>query len=73
MEFIKANGAEYACKAVVTGVDSISFSMEGQAVADIEKAFDRSQSLPCQVEMERFMVHMRTCLLSPQPSMRTGR
>lgn len=39
MEFIKANGVEYACKAVVTGVDSISFSMEGQAVADIEKAF----------------------------------
>lgn len=39
MEFVKANGAEYACKAVVTGVDSISFSMEGQAVADVEKAF----------------------------------
>ena len=33
MEYIKTNGAEYACKAVVTGVDSISFSMEGQAVA----------------------------------------
>ncbi|MEE0512952.1 MAG: hypothetical protein UDD07_04705 [Lachnospiraceae bacterium] len=39
MEFIKANGAEYACKAVVTGVDSITFSMEGQAVADMEEAF----------------------------------
>lgn len=39
MEFVKANGAEYACKAVVTGVDSITFSMEGQAVADMEKAF----------------------------------
>lgn len=39
MEYIKTNGAEYACKAVVTGVDSISFSMEGQAVADVEKAF----------------------------------
>ena len=39
MEFAKANGAEYACKAVVTGVDSITFSMEGQAVADMEKAF----------------------------------
>ena len=39
MEFVKANGAEYACKAVVTGVDSITFSMEGQAVADVEKAF----------------------------------
>lgn len=39
MEFVKANGAEYACKAVVTGVGNISFSMEGQAVADIEEAF----------------------------------
>lgn len=39
MEFIKANSVEYACKAVVTGVGNISFSMEGQAVADIEKAF----------------------------------
>lgn len=39
MEYITANGVEYACKAVVTGVDSITFSMEGQAVADIEAAF----------------------------------
>ena len=39
MEFVKANGAEYTCKAVVTGVDSITFSMEGQAVADMEEAF----------------------------------
>ena len=39
MEFVKVNGVEYACKAVVTGVDSITFSMEGQAVADIETAF----------------------------------
>lgn len=39
MEFIKANGVEYACKAVVTGISSITFSMEGQAVSDIEKAF----------------------------------
>ena len=28
MEYITANGVEYACKAVVTGVDSITFSME---------------------------------------------
>ena len=39
MEHIKTNGVEYACKEVVTGVDSISFSIVGQAVADIEKAF----------------------------------
>lgn len=39
MEYITANGVEYACKAVVTGVDSVTFSMEGQAVADIEAAF----------------------------------
>ena len=39
MEYITANGVEYACKAVVTGISSITFSMEGQAVSDIEKAF----------------------------------
>lgn len=39
MEFIKANGVEYACKAVVTGISSITFSMEGQAVSDMEEAF----------------------------------
>lgn len=39
MEFVKANGAEYACEAVVTGIDSISMLMKGQAVADIETAF----------------------------------
>ena len=39
MEYIKANGAEYAYSSVITGVDSISFSIEGQAVADIETAF----------------------------------
>ena len=39
MEYIKANGAEYAYSSVITGVDSISFLIERQAVADIEKAF----------------------------------
>ncbi len=39
MEFVKANGAEYACEAVVTGIDSISMLMKCQAVADIETAF----------------------------------
>lgn len=39
MEFIKTNGVEYACESVVTGIDSISFSMKGQKVADIETAF----------------------------------
>lgn len=39
MEYIKTNGAEYAYSSVITGVDSISFLIEGQAVADIEKAF----------------------------------
>lgn len=39
MEFVKANGAEYAYSSVITGVDSISFLIEGQAVADIEEAF----------------------------------
>lgn len=31
MEFVKANGAEYACEAVVTGIDSISMLMKCQA------------------------------------------
>ena len=39
MEFIKANGVEYACKAVVTGVDSISFLIVHQKGADMEEAF----------------------------------
>lgn len=39
MEYIKTNGAEYACRSVATGISSITFSMEGQAVSDIEKAF----------------------------------
>lgn len=39
MEYIKANGAEYAYSSVITGVDSISFLIEGQAVADMEKTF----------------------------------
>lgn len=39
MEYIKTNGAEYACKAVVTGVDSISFLIAGQKVSDMVKAF----------------------------------
>ena len=39
MEFVKANGAEYACEAVVTGIDSISMLMKCQKVADMEEAF----------------------------------
>lgn len=39
MEYITANGVEYACRSVATGISSITFSMEGQAVADIETAF----------------------------------
>lgn len=39
MEFVKANGAEYACRSVATGISSITFSMEGQELADVEKAF----------------------------------
>lgn len=39
MEIIKANGTEYQCKTVTTGVDSISFTMEGQDLTTIETAF----------------------------------
>ena len=39
MEFVKANGAEYACRSVATGISSITSSMEGQELADVEKAF----------------------------------
>lgn len=39
MEYIKANGIEYECQTVTTGTDSITFTMEGQAVESIHKAF----------------------------------
>ncbi len=39
MEFVKVNGVEYAYSSVITGIDSISFLLMEQKVADIEKAF----------------------------------
>lgn len=39
MKFIKANGVEYAYSSVITGIDSISFLIVHQKVADMEKAF----------------------------------
>lgn len=39
MEYIKANGIEYECQTVTTGTDSITFTMEGQAVESIHTAF----------------------------------
>ena len=39
MEYIKANGAEYAYSSVITGIDSISFLIVHQKVADMEEAF----------------------------------
>lgn len=39
MEYIKAGGIEYECKTVNTGTDSITFTMEGQAVESIHTAF----------------------------------
>ena len=39
MEYIKTNGAEYAYSSVITGIDSISFLIVHQKVADMEKAF----------------------------------
>lgn len=39
MEYIKANGAEYACSSAITGIDSISFLIVHQKVADMEEAF----------------------------------
>ena len=39
MEYIKAGGIEYECQTVTTGTDSITFTMEGQAVESIHTAF----------------------------------
>jgi hypothetical protein len=39
MEYIKANGAEYAYSSAITGIDSISFLIVHQKVADMEEAF----------------------------------
>lgn len=39
MEFVKVNGVEYAYSSVITGIDSISFLLMEQKVADIEEAF----------------------------------
>ena len=39
MEYIKANNIEYECQTVTTGTDSITFTMEGQAVESIHTAF----------------------------------
>ena len=39
MEYIKANGVEYAYSSVITGIDSISFLIVHQKVADMEEAF----------------------------------
>ena len=39
MEYIKAEGIEYECQTVTTGTDSITFTMEGQAVESIHTAF----------------------------------
>lgn len=39
MEYIKADGIEYECQTVTTGTDSITFTMEGQAVESIHTAF----------------------------------
>ena len=39
MEYIKANGIEYATKSVTTGTNSISFTMKKQNITEIEEAF----------------------------------
>lgn len=39
MEYITANGTEYQCKTITTGMNNISFTMEGQTISAIETAF----------------------------------
>lgn len=39
MEYIKVDNIEYECQTVTTGTDSITFTMEGQAVESIHTAF----------------------------------
>lgn len=39
MEFITANGVEYASKSVTTSTNQIRFVLDGQQIGDIETAF----------------------------------
>ena len=39
MEYITANGVEYAAKSITTGVNQITFTLEGQSIGDIETVF----------------------------------
>lgn len=39
MEYITANDTEYECQTVTTGINTISFSMEGQEISRVEAAF----------------------------------
>lgn len=39
MEHITANGTDYPCKSVVTGTNSISFTVEGQSISAMEALF----------------------------------
>lgn len=39
MEYITANGVEYAAKVVTTSTNSISFVLDGQQIGEIETAF----------------------------------
>ena len=39
MEYIKANSIEYECQKVTTGINNISFIMEGQEIGAVHAAF----------------------------------
>lgn len=45
MEYITVNGTEYQCKTVSTGVNNISFTMEGHEIEAAHKAFKNATKL----------------------------
>lgn len=52
MEYIKVNDILYECKSIITGIDSISFTMEGQNVTEIQEVFKGVTSLTVQPNNE---------------------
>lgn len=45
MEYITANGTEYVCRSVTTGTNSISFTMDGKEIAEVEATFRGVESI----------------------------
>lgn len=53
MEYINANGTFYKCKTVTTGINNISFVLEGQNISEIKEVFGNVTSLTVQPNNEK--------------------